>query len=80
MNSVELAAHTGTSERHIREWQVNQAAGGYIQYDGSTGRYSLPPEQAVSPFGAHSFDAAIADVMGMPISKQAPSVSGLEKP
>jgi 2-polyprenyl-3-methyl-5-hydroxy-6-metoxy-1,4-benzoquinol methylase len=44
--SVELAKKTGLSERMLREWLVNQAAGGYIQYDPASGRYSLSPEQA----------------------------------
>ncbi len=48
MNSVELAARTGTSERYVREWLINQAAGGYINYDSSTGKYSLPPEHAAA--------------------------------
>ena len=26
----------------------NQAAGGYVSYDPGTGRYSLPPEQAMA--------------------------------
>lgn len=42
----ELAERTGTRERYVREWLLNQAAGGYCEYDGSTGRYSLSPEQA----------------------------------
>jgi winged helix-turn-helix protein len=37
---------TRTSERYIREWLANQAAGGYIIYDPSTNRYALPIEQA----------------------------------
>src|SRR5580765_1058940 len=41
----ELAKKTGTTERYVREWLINQAAGGYIDYDAATGRYSLPPEQ-----------------------------------
>jgi len=48
MNSVELAERTGTSERYIREWLVNQAAGGYIEYDAATGKYFLPPEHALA--------------------------------
>ena len=43
----ELAERTGTAERYVREWLCNQAAGGYVEYGPSTGRYSLPPEQAV---------------------------------
>jgi SAM-dependent methyltransferase len=48
MNSVELAARTGTSERYIREWLVNQAAGGYIRFEGASGKYSLPAEHAAA--------------------------------
>jgi SAM-dependent methyltransferase len=44
----ELAERTGTVERYVREWLVNQAASGYVEYDATTGRYSLPPEQAVA--------------------------------
>jgi len=44
----ELAANTSTTERYVREWLVNQAASGYVEYDAATGRYSLNPEQAVA--------------------------------
>lgn len=44
----ELAKETGTVERYVREWLINQAAGGYVEYDPATGRYRLPPEQAVA--------------------------------
>jgi hypothetical protein len=37
---------TKTSERNIREWLANQAAGGYITYDAETQKYWLPPENA----------------------------------
>jgi SAM-dependent methyltransferase len=46
LSSQELANVTRTSERYIREWLANQAAGGYIIYDPSTNRYALPIEQA----------------------------------
>ncbi len=48
ITSLELAAHTGTSERYVREWLINQAASGYLEYDAATGRYSLPPEHAAA--------------------------------
>jgi SAM-dependent methyltransferase len=48
VNSVELAKLTSTSERYIRDWLVNQAAGGYIEYDPSTERYTLPLEHALA--------------------------------
>jgi SAM-dependent methyltransferase len=42
----ELAARTGTVERYVRPWLINQAAGGYLEYDPSAGRFRLPPEHA----------------------------------
>lgn len=44
----ELAAKTGTTERYVREWLINQAAGEYVHYDPASGRYSMLPEQAVA--------------------------------
>src|SRR3989454_4689076 len=44
----ELAEKTSTNERYVREWLINQAASGYIDYDKQTGRYSLAPEQAMA--------------------------------
>jgi SAM-dependent methyltransferase len=46
ITSQELANITQTSERYIREWLANQAAGGYLIYDPSSQRYTLPVEQA----------------------------------
>jgi SAM-dependent methyltransferase len=46
ITSQELANITQTSERYIREWLANQAAGGYLTYDPSSQRYTLPVEQA----------------------------------
>ena len=43
----ELAAKTGTDERYVREWLCAQAASGYVVYDGATGRFTLPDEQAL---------------------------------
>jgi len=45
---AELAERTGTVERYVREWLVNQASGGYVEYDPASGRYRLSPEQAVA--------------------------------
>ena len=44
----ELAERTGTAERYVREWLNAQAAGGYVAYEPDSGRYTLPPEQAVA--------------------------------
>ena len=43
---AELAKRTGARERYVREWLSSQAAGGYVTYDASTGRFTLPPEHA----------------------------------
>jgi SAM-dependent methyltransferase len=48
LTPTELAEKTGTAERYVREWLNGQAAGGYVDYDADSGRYSLPPEQAVA--------------------------------
>jgi 2-polyprenyl-3-methyl-5-hydroxy-6-metoxy-1,4-benzoquinol methylase len=43
---TELAKRSETTERYVREWLNNQAAGGYVAYDAKTGTYEIPPEQA----------------------------------
>ena len=44
----ELAAKTGTGERLVREWLVNQAASGNVEYDASSGKFVLPQEHALA--------------------------------
>jgi SAM-dependent methyltransferase len=46
MTPADLAKKTGTHERYVREWLLNQAAGGYVAYDEPTKTYSLTEEQA----------------------------------
>ncbi len=46
LTAGELAGATGTDERYVREWLGNQTAGGYVEYDPASARYTLPPEQA----------------------------------
>ena len=48
LTSAELARRTGTTERYVREWLVNQAAGGYVDYDPTAGTYTLPHEHAIA--------------------------------
>jgi SAM-dependent methyltransferase len=48
LTSAELAAKTKTAERYVREWLAAQAAGGFVTYDAATGKYTLPPEQAMA--------------------------------
>ena len=63
--SVALSEATGIRERYVREWLANQAAGGYVAYNGKTQTYALPPAQAMvlaldqSPiFMASAFEVA----------------------
>jgi len=48
LTPAELAQQTNTNERYVREWLINQAAGGYVEYDRETSKYNLTPEQAVA--------------------------------
>jgi hypothetical protein len=45
--SAELASRTGTAARYVQEWAAAQAAGGYINFDPATERFSISPEQAL---------------------------------
>ena len=47
LTSTELADRTGTSERYVREWLANQAAGGYVEYDSDSDSYHLSEEQSL---------------------------------
>lgn len=71
--SAELAARTGLAERYLREWLSNQAASGYLDYEPASGRFTLPPEQAMvfadenSPmFMQGAFDMVISIVESLP--------------
>jgi SAM-dependent methyltransferase len=68
-----LAQRAGTAERYTREWLNAQAAGGYVDYDPDSGRYRLPPEQAVALTDATSpaylpgfFQVALGSVIDSP--------------
>lgn len=43
---AELAKRTTTSERYVREWLCSQAAGGYVSYASTNGKFYLTEEQA----------------------------------
>jgi SAM-dependent methyltransferase len=45
---AELARLTDTDAGYVSLWLVNQAAAGYVAYDATTGRFELPPEQALA--------------------------------
>ncbi len=48
ITSAELAEKTETSERCCREWLSAQAAAGYVDYDATSGRFTLPAEHAIA--------------------------------
>ena len=48
ITASELADRTETAEPYVREWLNAQAAGGYVEYDPATHRYTLPPEHALA--------------------------------
>jgi SAM-dependent methyltransferase len=69
----ELADRTGTTERYVREWLNAQAAGGFVEYDASAGRYTLPAEHAIALTEADSpaylpgfFQIALGSVLDSP--------------
>ena len=46
LSAQELADATDTTERYVREWCSAQAGSGYIEYDASSDKFSMSPEQA----------------------------------
>jgi uncharacterized protein GlcG (DUF336 family) len=48
MKPQDLARKTRTSERLVREWLVNQAASGNVEYDPAAGTFTLPVEHALA--------------------------------
>ncbi len=74
----DLAQRTGTTERSVREWLAAQAAAGYVEYDATSGRYTLPVEHAIalvqedSPaFVAGAFQAMTAAMRAEPKVREA---------
>jgi SAM-dependent methyltransferase len=73
LSAADLAERTGTAERYVREWLNAQAAGGFVSYDPDSGRYTLPPEQAMALTDATSpaylpgfFQIALGSVLDSP--------------
>src|SRR5438876_8552471 len=85
LTPAELAERTGTTERYVREWLNAQAAGGYVEYDPESGRYTLPPEQALALTDSESpaylpgfFQIALGSVVDSPrITEAARSGEGV---
>jgi SAM-dependent methyltransferase len=68
---AELAKRTETNERSVREWLNAQAAAGYIDYDKSTGRYTLPAEHAVALTDEESPACVLGGFQGMTAAMRA---------
>jgi 2-polyprenyl-3-methyl-5-hydroxy-6-metoxy-1,4-benzoquinol methylase len=73
MTPAELAAKTKVDERYAREWLSHQATSGYLDYDPVSGKFTLPPEQAMvfanvdSPvYLQGAFDLAVAMTENQP--------------
>ena len=45
LDSQELAGHTQTTERYVREWLAAMLASQYIKYDSAIEKFSMSPEQ-----------------------------------
>jgi SAM-dependent methyltransferase len=78
LTAADLAGRTGTTERYVREWLNAQAAGGYVEYDPESDRYTLPPEQTVALTDEDSpaylpgfFQIALGSVLDSPRITQA---------
>lgn len=73
MSSAELAAKTNVDERYLREWLSAQAAGGYVNYDPDTNKFSLDAEQAFTMANEDSpaylpgaFEVALGSLSAVP--------------
>jgi SAM-dependent methyltransferase len=78
MTPAELAAKTKIAERYAREWLSHQAASNYLTFDPATGKFTLPPEQAMvfaepdSPvYLQGAFDLAVAMMENQPLVEPA---------
>jgi 2-polyprenyl-3-methyl-5-hydroxy-6-metoxy-1,4-benzoquinol methylase len=47
MTCPQLAMEVGVNERYLREWLSHQAASNYLNYEPASGKFTLPPEQAM---------------------------------
>ena len=46
LTPTDVAERTGCYERHIREWLAAESVGGFVEYDETTGTFTLPDEVA----------------------------------
>ena len=75
LTSAEVAERAGVSERYVREWLINQASAGYLDYDAQAERYSLPPERAVALLNEESpFYVGGALMIALAMTKAEPRI------
>lgn len=75
LTPTQLAERTGTSERYVREWLINQAAAGYLDYDPQAQGYVLPDEQAVALLDEDSpFHVGGALMIALAMTKAEPRI------
>ncbi|HZT98704.1 MAG TPA: methyltransferase domain-containing protein [Ktedonobacteraceae bacterium] len=72
--STQLATQTNINERYAREWLSAMASAGYVEYDPTSGRFTLPPEHIpilAQESGPFFFGGLHQMLMGMagPINK-----------
>jgi SAM-dependent methyltransferase len=65
LTPAELAARTKTSERYVREWCSAQAAAGYLTYEPSGGRFTLPDAHAAALADEDSPACVLGGFQGM---------------
>lgn len=67
--SEDVAAEARVAERYVREWLAGQAAGGYVTYDPTSGRYALTEEQAFLLADTDGMQAASAFHIPVAVAK-----------
>ncbi len=73
--SEQIANRAGLNERYVREWLGAVTTGGIVDYDGSTGVYTLPPEHAVCLTGSGSLNVAPMSQFPTLLARYVPDVA-----
>jgi 2-polyprenyl-3-methyl-5-hydroxy-6-metoxy-1,4-benzoquinol methylase len=75
VTSEQLAERTGCHERYLREWLRNQAAGGYVSYDATTGAFYLSEEQAFCLADPNGPDVSSGFLIGLGYLRAEPRIT-----
>ena len=71
LTPAELAERTETAERYVREWCNAQTASGYLTYDPSNGRYTLPEAHVAALTDESSPACVLGGFQGMTAATRA---------